>query len=85
MSQRDEFNTLAIYAFRYALGRRTYAVSEMCDLLIKNKDKLSEFTKQLMIKEIRQAKETQNIGMDCDCESWFNLICELYQPGIKHD
>ena len=75
---KDDFNTMAIYSFRYALGRRTYAVSEMVDLLIRRKDELSPFTKKLMIKEIAYGDDHKLITMECDKVEWFRLRDALY-------
>lgn len=41
-----------IYAFRYALGRQTYAPYEVAQIIIQNKDKFQSYTKQQIIYEI---------------------------------
>ena len=70
---------LLIYAFRYVLGRRTYAVSTVIDLLKSNWDIISEGDKQLYIKEIKEYKELygeRGLGDSCDIKCW-NSILEL--------
>ena len=74
---------LLIYAFRYVLGRRTYAVSTIIDLLKSNWDILSEGDKQLYIKEIKEYKELygeRGLGDSCDIKCW-NSILELEGKG----
>ena len=74
---------LLIYAFRYALGRRTYAVSTIVELLKSNWDTLSEGDKWLYINEIKEYKEIygeKGLGDLCDISSW-NSVLEL--SGVK--
>ncbi len=77
MSRDDEFNTLAFYAFRYALGRMTYAVGDVVDILIKNIKKIDPYNQLLMIKEIIIAVETGHAGMKCDIAEWNKLLWVL--------
>lgn len=75
--RQDEFRDLAICAFRYALGRRTYITSAVSDLIIKHGGDLSHFTRDLMIKEIKEALYQDRAGMDCDKENWIKLLNHL--------
>jgi hypothetical protein len=68
---------ILFYAFRYALGRKTYAVSTVADCIKKNWDEIDENTKSVIIKEIKMAIENENAGMDCDKKKW-NEILELW-------
>lgn len=43
---------IIMYAFRYALGRQTYAPYEVALLIKQNKDKFQSYTKQRIISEI---------------------------------
>lgn len=72
---------MIFYAFRYCLGRQTYAVSDFCDYA---KAHITQFrTKELnlMVREIteyetRDAKENCKIkwlGDECDRVCWLNL------------
>lgn len=45
-------NSLLIYAFRYALGRQTYAVDDVILAIHENIDILTDKEKQIIIKEI---------------------------------
>jgi len=73
--------TLWIGATRYYLGRRTYVVSEFCDMLIENWESFDDKTKNLLIKDIEEEFENDDLdrsegieyaslGDDCDRESW---------------
>ena len=74
-----ELETLLFYSFRYAIGRMTYVVGDICDLLIKHKDKLSKMTKELIIKDIQTALHQDMAGMEWDREQWEILVYKLQQ------
>ena len=74
MSRHDELNTLSFYAFRYALGRMTYAVADVCIILHKNIKKIDPYNRELMIKEISQAIEDGCAGQRCDVLRWKHLL-----------
>lgn len=57
-------------AFRYALGRQTYIVGIVADEIIRRSKDLSEYTRTIMAKEIRQAKEYGMAGADMDVKVW---------------
>lgn len=72
-----EFNTLILFAFRYALGRRSMAPSIVCDLIRKNRDKIMKITRITIVYEIDYAYENELLGDECDIEEWLNLKKEL--------
>lgn len=61
---------ILFYAFRYALGRMTYAVTDVADVIIANADKLSRKTRDLIDKEIYDAICRKQAGMDIDIKKW---------------
>lgn len=71
-----DLNTFYFCAFRYALGRMTYIVSDVTKLLIKaTKDGvLDAANRDLMTREIRRALDTDNAGMPCDQVEWKKLL-----------
>lgn len=72
---------IIVYAFRYTLGRSTYAVSEMVEVLIKNWNGLSLRTRNLIRKEIETAiYETGQYGWEMDKNEWLKIL-EL--PNVK--
>lgn len=44
----DDFNTLVVCAFRYALGRETYVVDDVAGIIEAHLDKLTEQTLQCL-------------------------------------
>lgn len=73
----NELNTLLICSFRYALGRMTYIVSDIVDIIIHHKKDLQPNAKELMIREIKWALDHNQAGMRCDREEWERLLNEL--------
>jgi hypothetical protein len=65
---------MMLCAFRYCLGRTTYAVSMCVNILINNWDFLETHDKDLIIKEIREAIKANKIGHSCDKTEWLRII-----------
>lgn len=82
MNKKD-LNTLYFCAFRYALGRMTYIVSTVTDLLIKaTKDgTLDEVNRDLMSREIKRALDAGKVEMPCDQVEWQKLLNVLKECG----
>lgn len=66
-------DTLAPWAFRYALGRMTYVVGEVCRVLEAYSDHLSPQTRRLIIEEITEAERRGGLGMEMDAKQWQRL------------
>lgn len=73
MSQLDE-NIVLMCAMRYALGRRTYVVICVTDELIKNWHHFKKGNQVGMLKEIREAIEKNEAGMDMDVKRWIAVV-----------
>ncbi len=69
----EQLNIALFYAFRYALGRMTYATYDVAELLLEYKDRLTSVNKEIIKREIERAIETGNAGMDCDIDSWVKV------------
>ena len=65
---------MVMWAFRYALGRRTGAVTDVIYILKMLWDKLSKFTKSQIHREIIHAIEMGTAGANCDIEQWEELL-----------
>ncbi len=64
-----------IYAFRYALGRKTYAVSDVCDEIKKYWNVLAPHKKSLIRKEIKEHERLYgDLGHDCDRKNWYEIL-----------
>ena len=62
--------TILIFAFRYALGRQTFAPSMVIETIKENIDAFDKWQLELMIKEISESKD---LGMACDIEEWLGF------------
>ena len=65
----DNIQRIYISALRYALGRRSYIVSDTIDTL--KKVELSEQTVGVMIRDI---EECEDYGMEMDKQDWLRLL-----------
>jgi hypothetical protein len=72
------------YAFRYCLGRMTYAVSDFCRQATAKVAELGTHQLEMMDKEITEAERQDTddrirercvkaLGWDCDREMWLKL------------
>lgn len=62
---------MIFFAFRYALGRMSYAPSTVTDNIKANIDEISTGDIEAYIKEI---KETTNYGMEMDKKHWLGFV-----------
>ena len=75
----DDFNTLAICAFRYALGRRTYITSDVAGILGAYINHLDERTLTVILTDYERAYESEKLGIEhafgdkCDRDTWVKL------------
>jgi hypothetical protein len=72
---------LSVWAVRYALGRMTYAVSDVVDTLIDNRAELTEQSKAVIVQDIDEAAEQHGgtIGMQMDHDQWMRLRAALVE------
>ena len=69
---------LSVWAVRYALGRMTYAVSDVVETLIACRGELSEKSKAVIIRDIDEAATRMVvIGMQIDHDQWMRLRAAL--------
>lgn len=59
-----------VYAFRYALGRMTYAVSDVAEALIVHRDALEPMWRQQIVEDIEAAIAGGHAGMLQDTDQW---------------
>lgn len=64
---------IAICAFRYALGRRTYVVHHVANWLIANKANLRDGDAELIVREIDDMQARFGLGDACDIEDWMRV------------
>lgn len=83
-----ELETLMVCAFRYALGRKTGIVSDICEIIMKNIHELSVFSMTLIQREIADAIHGDQAGMQVDIQDWRILsqfIDKFLLSEEKHD
>ena len=64
---------IAFFAFRYALGRRTYAVSMVADYLKNHWAEIDGKTQKKIQDEIFQALDRGEAGDECDKARWIEI------------
>ena len=71
---KEDMSVLLIAAERYALGRRTYIVAWICDIIRDNRGLLTDKDRQVIIRDIERAKD---MGDECDEACWKALLKKL--------
>lgn len=66
--------TTLVFAFRYALGRRSAAPSHVCHELHNHWDQLNRWTQLQIHREIVTAIGRGDAGDDCDCSTWSEIL-----------
>lgn len=61
-------------AFRYAIGRSTYVTKEVSDAIVEKWVDISNGTKELILKEIKEAIEEKRAGMWMDVVEWERIL-----------
>lgn len=65
---------IVFFAFRYALGRKTYAVGEVVEELVRVWSQLDPRLQRQIKHEITEALILDRAGMKCDIESWNKVL-----------
>jgi hypothetical protein len=66
--------TIIVFAFRYALGRRSYSVDTMVEFILTNWDRLSDKFKVRCVTEIKDAIGNGLAGERMDIANWQRII-----------
>lgn len=69
MTQDD----LVLYAFRYTLGRQTYAVSEMVEYLVLHWSEIDPRVQRQIKHDIETADHRHALGMSMDKQQWMKV------------
>lgn len=78
----DMFCEMMNWAVRYALGRRTYAVSDTVGYVLRVLKLLDDQTIYVMLRDIEEHERIGNLGHECDAAEWMNLK-EAIQKEIE--
>lgn len=74
----EDVNLLFIAAFRYSLGRMSYMPSAIAQIILSNKELLTQWQRELYAKEVHEHIETWgNAGMDFDTAMWLRFAEEI--------
>jgi len=65
---------ILIFAFRYAIGRMTYAPSILLEELKRNWNEFGPGTKKQIKDDIIRQKEIDGLGMGCDQKLWLEIL-----------
>lgn len=68
---KGDLSAMLLSAERYALGRQTYIVNWTCEFIANNLDLILDRDKKVMIRDIKQC---EHYGWDCDKEDWMRLL-----------
>lgn len=76
MTDRETLESMLFYAFRYALGRATYASHDVVRAIKAHSNAMSHATRLKIIKEIQETKQKGQhyLGHDCDARAWESLV-----------
>jgi len=75
-------DSVLIYAVRYAIGRKTYAVGDVCQSVVENKQRLDTKTIKCIMRDIYIAKD---LGSDIDKQHWQELVEYLQYELIERE
>ena len=78
MTTADE--NILVFAFRYALGRRSTAPGIVTGVLIKRWNDLEPHTQVRIQYEIADAIEHSYAGQPCDVETWRKILALPVKP-----
>lgn len=78
----DMFCEMMNWAVRYALGRKTYAVSDTVGYVLRVLKLLDYQTIYVMLRDIEEQERIGNLGHDCDAAEWMKLK-EAIQKEIE--
>lgn len=71
----DYYQTAMMGAFRYALGRKTYVVSDTVNLILREWERLGHL-QDMICKEIQEAIDAGRSGMEMDVAQWCRILAQ---------
>lgn len=79
MAQHDSaIDRLAVPAVRYALGRQTYVVKDVCSALSAHLASLSVASRETIIRDIDAAERVNHLGFSSEAQEWKVLRNSLH-------
>jgi len=82
----QQLGSLAIYALRYCVGRRSAAVSEVIEIVSAHWDEIDDKCKVIIKRDLEDAIASRDLGDDCDVAQWklFKSWIDGEVPKPKH-
>lgn len=78
----EQHEGIMFWAFRYALGRHSYAVSAVADYLITHKGEIGATTRSMICREIKEHFDNYGDGgWECDKRSWDDVVRAFSDPA----
>lgn len=78
-----DLNELIIFGARYVMGRKTYAVFAMVEIINRYLAELNNQTIDCLIRDIERAHDKNELGMDMDKSEWLKLLVLLKTKGTE--
>lgn len=80
-----DFGALAVYSTRYALGRATYAVADVCSMLRTHWSRIRAADRAAILRDIREHFEaSERLGLttaECDEREWRRVLEECKEEA----
>jgi hypothetical protein len=76
-ADRNDVSEAIVYAVRYALGRRSYAVGSVCGIVRRLFMCLAPNDVETIARDISDAISQENCGDDIDRKSWRQLLDDM--------
>lgn len=78
----NELWGMLLYSMRYAFGRRSYAVGEVCDWIrayqqLLTTERLEQIAREVNEELEREEKQNRFLGDECDHRTWMTLVADL--------
>lgn len=73
----DDFNSLLVCAFRYALHRKTYVTEEIADIVLRYLPKLSINTRDILKREIIELLNRKEFISTVDLLLWNSVLKDI--------
>ena len=73
----DTLSALLTYSVRYAMGRRTYAPSQVARAVIAHRGHLQPGDREAIVREYDESRRMGLLGNDCDAQNWHAMARAL--------
>lgn len=82
---KNDLQSLVIYAQRYTIGRMTYAPWVFSQAMLRSLDNLTDNTIHIVMRDIEQESGKDALGWECDKVLWLDLLVKLKAEMKKRE